>query len=211
MTLAEIEILLRQLQEQVTANTAAITTLQNNLTQYATTDDLKTLSAQVNILLDNNDTLQEAVAALDTSVKKIDHLETLLDVDVNNITENDILQYSNRGKWQNIQPSMMNGLISNNPIGASNLNGLSDIMLTNVTDGQFLVYDAQLGYWTNKTVNVSSGVDKDELKKYMTFADAKSLYLPLTGGTLTGPLTVKALVTAEDNVIVHKALTMYDY
>lgn len=210
MTLAEIEILLRQLQEQVTANTAAITTLQNNLTQYATTDDLKTLSTQVNILLDNNDTLQEAVAALDTSVKKIDHLETLLDVDVNNITENDILQYSNKGKWQNIQPSMMNGLISNNPVGASNLNGLSDIMLTNVTDGQFLVYDAQLGYWTNKTVNVSSGSTGD-LSNYMTFADAKRLYLPLTGGTLTGPLTVKALVTAEDNVIVHKALTMYDY
>lgn len=210
MTLAEIEILLRQLQEQVTANTAAITTLQNNLTQYATTDDLKTLSTQVNILLDNNDTLQEAVAALDTSVKKIDHLETLLDVDVNNITENDVLQYSNRGKWQNIQPAMMNGLISNSSTGASNLNGLSDIMLTNVTDGQFLVYDAQLGYWTNKTVNVSSGGTGD-LSDYMTFADAKRLYLPLTGGTLTGPLTVKALVTAEDNVIVHKALTMYDY
>lgn len=210
MTLAEIEILLRQLQEQVTANTAAITTLQNNLTQYATTDDLKTLSTQVNILLDNNDTLQEAVAALDTSVKKIDHLETLLDVDVNNITENDVLQYSNRGKWQNIQPSMMNGLISNSSTGASNLNGLSDIMLTNVTDGQFLVYDAQLGYWTNKTVNVSSGSTGD-LSNYMTFADAKRLYLPLTGGTLTGPLTVKALVTAEDNVIVHKGLTMYDY
>lgn len=209
MTLAEIEILLRQLQEQVTANTAAITTLQNNLTQYATTDDLKTLSTQVNILLDNNDILQEAVAALDTSVKKIDHLETLLDVNVNNITENDILQYSNRGKWQNIQPSMMNGLISNNPIGASNLNSLSDIMLTNVTDGQFLVYDAQLGYWTNKTINVSGGTG--DLDNYMTFADAKRLYLPLTGGTLTGPLTVKALVTAEDNVIVHKALTMYDY
>lgn len=210
MTLAEIEILLRQLQEQVTANTAAITTLQNNLTQYATTDDLKTLSTQVNILLDNNDTLQEAVAALDTSVKKIDHLETLLDVDVNNITENDVLQYSNRGKWQNIQPAMMNGLMSNSSTGASSLNGLSDIMLTNVTDGQFLVYDAQLGYWTNKTVNVSSGGTGD-LSDYMTFADAKRLYLPLTGGTLTGPLTVKALVTAEDNVIVHKALTMYDY
>ena len=104
----------------------------------------------------------------------------------------------------------MNGLISNNPVGASNLNGLSDIMLTNVTDGQFLVYDAQLGYWTNKTVNVSSGSTGD-LSNYMTFADAKRLYLPLTGGTLTGPLTVKALVTAEDNVIVHKALTMYDY
>lgn len=210
MTLAEIEILLRQLQEQVTANTAAITTLQNNLTQYATTDDLKTLSTQVNILLDNNDTLQEAVAALDTSVKKIDHLETLLDVDVNNVTENDILQYSNRGKWQNIQPTMLNGLTSSNTSGASNLDGLSDVVLTNLIDGQFLVYDAQLGYWINKTVNVSSGGTGD-LSNYMTFADAKRLYLPLTGGTLTGPLTVKALVTAEDNVLVHKALTMYDY
>ena len=105
---------------------------------------------------------------------------------------------------------MLNGLTNSNTSGASNLDGLSDVVLTNLTDGQFLVYDTQLGYWTNKTVNVSSGGTGD-LSDYMTFADAKRLYLPLTGGTLTGPLTVKALVTAEDNVIVHKALTMYDY
>lgn len=44
----------------------------------------------------------------------------------------------------------------------------------------------------------------------MTFADAKRLYLPLTGGTITGELTVTQMVTMEDNVLVHKALTMYD-
>ena len=40
MTLTEIETLLKQLQAQVNANTAAITTLNNALSNYATADDL---------------------------------------------------------------------------------------------------------------------------------------------------------------------------
>lgn len=99
MTLAEIEILLRQLQEQVISNTAAITTLNNTIANYATTDDLKALATQVNALSVNNVVLQEAVAALDTSVSKIDHLSSLLDVSITNISENDVLQYSADGKW----------------------------------------------------------------------------------------------------------------
>ena len=210
MTLAEIEVLLKQLQEQIKQNTTAISTLHDNLNQYATIDDLKTLSTQVNILLENNDVLQESVAALSSSVEKVDHLEKLFDVDINGITENDVLQYSNRGKWQNIQPSMLKGLIFSAGGGSFSLGSLSDVQLNNVSDGQGLVYDAQLGYWTNKLINTSSGDSAGDMSNYMTFADAKRLYLPLTGGTLTGALTVKAMVTIEDNVLVHKALTMYD-
>lgn len=207
MTLAEIEILLRQLQEQVRANTTAITTLNNTVANYATTDDLNTLATQVNTLLVNNVILQESVAALDTSVKKIDNLSTLIDVDITNITENDILQFSSRGKWQNVQPTELKGVQVDSPAGASSLDGLSDVLLTTPTNGQFLVYDSALSGWTNKTVETGGTGD---LSNYMTFADAKRLYLPLTGGTLTGELTVKAMVTVEDNVLVHKALTMYD-
>lgn len=208
MTLAEIENLLNQLQEQVKANTAAITTLNNTITNYATTDDLNALATQVNTLLVNNVILQESVAALDTSVKKIDNISTLLDVDITNITENDILQFSSRGKWQNIQPTELKGIQVDSPTGASSLDGLSDVLLTTPTNGQFLVYDSALSGWTNKTVEICSGTG--DLSNYMTFADAKRLYLPLTGGTLTGELIVKAMVTVEDNVLVHKALTMYD-
>lgn len=213
MTLAEIEVLLKQLQEQIKQNTTAINTLHDNLNKYATTDDLKALSTQVNILLKNNDILQDSVAALDTRVSKIDHLQTLLDVDVNNLTENDILQYSNNGKWQNIQPSELKGIINNNTgmdpdiLNKLSLNQLSDVMINNLINGQVLQYDYQLGYWVNKTIKTN---EPSNLDNYMTFEDAKRLYLPLTGGTLTGPLVVKAMVTVEDNVLVHKALTMYD-
>lgn len=213
MTLAEIEVLLKQLQEQIKQNTTAINTLHDNLNKYATTDDLKALSTQVNILLKNNDILQDSVAALDTRVSKIDHLQTLLDVNVNNLTENDILQYSNNGKWQNIQPSELKGIINNNTgidpdiLNKLSLNQLSDVMINNLINGQVLQYDYQLGYWVNKTIKTN---EPSNLDNYMTFEDAKRLYLPLTGGTLTGPLVVKAMVTVEDNVLVHKALTMYD-
>lgn len=202
MTLAEIEILLKQLQEQVAANTAAITTLNNTVANFATTDDLNTLAEQVNTLLVNNVILQESVAALDTSVKKIDNLSTLLDVDITNITENDVLQFSNRGKWQNVQPMELKGIQTGSTITVSSINQLSDVLLTTPVDGQSLVYDATLGSWTNKAIK--TGIGMDDLSGYMTFADAKRLYLPLTGGTLTGQLTVK------DNVLVHKALTMYN-
>ena len=213
MTLAEIETLLKQLQQQINENNAAIVSIQNTLSQYATTDDLKTLSTQTNVLLKNNDVLQESVAALDTRVSKIDHLQMLLDVDVNNLTENDILQYSNNGKWQNIQPSELKGIVNNNTgidpdiLNKLSLNQLSDVMINNLINGQVLQYDYQLGYWVNKTIKTS---EPSNLDNYMTFEDAKRLYLPLTGGTLTGPLVVKAMVTVEDNVLVHKALTMYD-
>lgn len=135
MTLAEIEILLRQLQEQVISNTAAITTLNNTIANYATTDDLKALATQVNALSVNNVVLQEAVAALDTSVSKIDHLSSLLDVSITNITENDVLQYSADGKWQNISPSKLKGIETDTSTGASSLDGLSDVLLTTVIDG----------------------------------------------------------------------------
>lgn len=213
MTLAEIEILLKQLQQQVIANTAAITSITNALSQYATTDDLRTLSARVNTLSNNNIVLQDAIAALDTSVSKIDHLQTLLDVDVENLTENDILQYSNRGKWQNVQPSEIKGIVNINvpssEITNVSLNSLSDVMLIDVKNEQVLQYDSQLGYWTNKTIKTSSG-QIGNLDNYLTYDDAKRMYLPLTGGTLTGPLTIKAMLTVEDNILVHKALTMHD-
>jgi hypothetical protein len=80
-------------------------------------------------------------------------------------------------------------------------------MINNLINGQVLQYDYQLGYWVNKTIKNN---EPSNLDNYMTFEDAKRLYLPLTGGTLTGPLVVKAMVTVEDNVLVHKALTMYD-
>lgn len=211
MTLAEIETLLGQLQNQINANTAAIAALTNSLTQYATTDDVNSLSTQVNTLLHDNYTLQESVAALGESVKKIDNLSKLTDVEINGIVDNDVLQYSvSTGKWHNIQPNNIKGLsVGSSTTSITSLTNLSDVMLTDLTNGQGLVYDATLGYWTNKNVESSNG-SIGNLDNYMTFDDAKRLYLPLIGGTLTGPLVIKAMLTVEDNALVHKTLTMYD-
>ena len=64
MSLVEIETLLQQLQSEVKANTAAITTLTNTISNYATTDDLTAISKQINTLQNNNILLQNTVATL---------------------------------------------------------------------------------------------------------------------------------------------------
>ena len=91
MSLKEIETLLLQIQTEVKANTAAIATLSKSLSNYATTDDLSAISNKINTLQNNNVLLQDAIATLNTSVKKIDHLSYLQDILINNISENDIL------------------------------------------------------------------------------------------------------------------------
>lgn len=50
MTLIEIETLLKDLQTQVAKNTAAIVTLNNTVSNYATTDDLAAISREINTL-----------------------------------------------------------------------------------------------------------------------------------------------------------------
>lgn len=212
MTLAEIEVLLGQLQAQIKSNTAAITTLNNTVANYATTDDLNTLAKQVNTLLVNNDTLQESVAALAESIDKVDYLSKLTDIKINNITENDVLQFGYDGKWHNVQPHLLSGLDVSNTGSATKLSDLTDVLLTSVSDGHALVYSASDSKWINKLVTTSSSGSSDCLTK----ADADLLYLPLTGGTITGNLTVNgtttlnSMLTVNDNILCTKAITMFD-
>lgn len=213
MTLAEIETLLGQLQEQIKSNTAAIITLHNTVANYATTDDLNALAKQVNTLLVNNDILQESVAALNESVDKIDHLSKLRDVKINNITENDVLQFGYDGKWHNVQPHLLSGLNVNNTGSATKLSDLTDVVLTNVTDKQSLIYDAATSKWKNKLI---TGENISGSGQYLTKDEAALLYLPLTGGTITGNLivngttTLNSMLTVNDNVLCTKAITMFD-
>lgn len=210
MTLTQIETLLVQLQTQVTANTAAINSINNTVSNYATTDDLKELSNQINVLQENNNTLQNSVAALHTSVSKIDNLENLLDVNVNNITVGDILQYDANGKWSNIQPSAIN-ITGSGSSSVTKLSQLQDVWITGIESGQVLSYDALSGKWVNSALQIG---DVD-LSSYLTVAAAEATYLPLKGGTITGnlqvngTLLVKGMMTGENNLLVFGGVTMY--
>lgn len=213
MTLAEIEVLVVQMQENIAANTAAIKTLNTTLSNYATDDDLAALTETVKALNANNTTLQNSVTTLTQSVKKIDNLQSLLDVNITNLTGNDLLHYDiASGKWKNIQPSALGISSGGSSGGATKLVDLYDVSISAVSDGQALVYSASLDKWINSTVSSGGSVSGD----YLTKSEANQLYLSLRGGIIDGSLTinntllVKGLITGEDNVLVSGGVTMYN-
>lgn len=209
MTLLEIEQLLIQMQQQIIANTAAITTLNNTISNYATTDDLNAIATNLNILQQNNVLIQNDLNSLKDAVDNSDHLHKLIDVDlINPLTEGDVLCYGDTGKWHNI-PSKQ--IISNESGSSGNiteLNDLSDVQLTSLSDGHGLIYNAAIGKWTNRKIsdNTSSGGNGN----YLTEADANDLYLSKLGGTVNGELIVNGLVTIDNNLLVKRGITFYN-
>ena len=215
MTLDELEIKLSNLQKLVEDNTAALTTLSNNLKEYATKDDLNELTVQVKELLSANATLQDAVGEITFRVNKVDHLSTLLDVSTDNITVNDLLQYGSDGKWHNIQPHLVKLPIidGSGNVGAITLSSLTDVQLSNLKDGQALIYSALSSKWVNKTIETNSGsgnTNVGDLSGYLTLEDAKKTYLPLSGGTLTGALTVNKQLDVTGNILATGGITTYN-
>ncbi len=206
MTLNEIETLIIELQQQVAANTAAIVTLNNTVSNYATTDDLEALSDKIDILQDDNLSLSSDLSSLHNAITKIDHLGKLLDVEIiSPLTEGDVLQYSNTGKWSNVK---VDELTPTAPVSSVNsLNDLADVQLTNLTNNHVLMYDAGLGKWTNGMIDIDT--DMFDPTNYLTKTEADSRYLSLAGGTINGPLLVKGLTTIDDDLIVSYGITMY--
>ena len=208
MTQLEIENLLLQLQQQVIANTAAIETLNDAISNYTTTDDLVALANQIHILQDNHISLRTDLNTLSTAVTKVDHLGKLLDVEINDpLTEGDVLLYGNTGKWHIVK---VNDLIPELPTNAvRSLNDLEDVQLTGLTNNHVIMYDYGLGKWTNHKVD--TGIDNNmDLTKYLTKTEAAMIYLPLTGGTITGDLLVKGFTTIDNNLLVSGGITMYN-
>lgn len=207
MTLNEIETLIIELQKQVAANTAAIVTLNNTVSNYATTDDLEALSDKIDILQDNNLSLSSDLSSLYNAITKIDHLGKLLDVEIiSPLTEGDVLQYSNTGKWSNVK---VDELTPTAPASSVNsLNDLADVQLTGLTNNHVLMYDSGLGKWTNHKID--TGMDGFDLTNYLTKTEAALLYLPLTGGTISGSLLVKGFTTIDNDLLVSGGITMYN-
>lgn len=206
MTLEELEALVKSLQEQLTS-------LNNSLSNYATTDNVSAITTNVKTLQNNYDTLKTSVATLDTKVNKINHLETLLDVSLYNLTENDLLQYSNDGKWHNVNPTKL-GITTGNSSGSiSKLSDMSDVLLGNVENGDVLTYNTSSKKWVNSKVDIET--PSVDLSNYLTISSAEQTYFKKTGGVIDGNVTinntllVKEMITGEDNVLVHGGVTMY--
>lgn len=219
MSLVEIETLLQQLQSElqqlqskVKANTAAITTLTNTISNYATTDDLTAISKQINTLQNNNILLQNTVATLSVEVDKVDHLVKLSDIQIENLTANDVLQYGDDGLWHNVSPTTLgitNGGGSSSG-GASKLADLSDVYISGLGNGQALVYSSINNKWINSTITTGNGSSSGDLSKYLLASDAEKLYLLKAGGTITGNLNVNGLTTLGNNLLVKGGITMYN-
>lgn len=198
MTLEQIESLLTQLQIQIAQNTAAINNIKN---AYATTDDVTAINDQVKRLVQNNTVILEDVAALSNTINKIDHLEKLKDIHIRNLSDGDILQYdAASGKWYNVKATLSE---SGNSGSVTALKDLSDVQLTSLSDGNSLVYNSTVGKWINDTITVSGGGSEIDPNLYLTKTQAAALYLPKTGGEIDW-------LTINNNLLVKKAITMYD-
>lgn len=193
MTLTEIEELLLSLQTKVEQNTATLVTLNNTILSYVTTDDLTAISNEIAILQNDSKVLQNAVATLSNKVNNTHHLASLLDIELNDLTVNDVLQYDTDGKWKNINIKTILPEVSPPTISLSDL---SDVKLSNINTGNHLIYSAELGKWTN-SMDADSD-DPTDLSNYLTKAEAAKIYFPFTGGTITGPTTVLGATTIKN-------------
>lgn len=167
-------------------------------------DNVNELITLVKQLQTKVDTLEQAVANLTTQVNKIAYLQKLLDVEITNLTINDVLQYSNDGKWHNIQPSKLNTETTVKP-SVTKLSDLSDVVVSVPTNGQALVYSSADQKWHNNTISSGGGeIPSDVLENYLTKTEASSIYFKIAGGTITGQVDI------QDNLLVSGGITAYN-
>ena len=165
-------------------------------------DNVNELITLVRQLQTTVDTLSTAVAELDTKVQKINHLQKLLDVEIQSLTIGDLLQYSNDGKWHNIQPSAL--FVSTTQTGGvTKLSELSDVIISNPPYNQALTYNSLDGKWHNNTIETGGGSTGD-LSEYLTKAEAALTYFPLSGGDINGNVKIIG------NLLVTGGITAYN-
>lgn len=163
-------------------------------------DNINELITLVRELQATVNTLKEAVATLDTKVQKINQLQKLLDVEIENLTFEDVLQYSSDGKWHNIQPSKI-FVTSEAVSGAQKLSELLDVVISNPISGQALTYNSIDGKWYNNEVSTSGSGD---MANYLTKAEAAITYYPISGGTIKGNVRI------EGDLLVAGGITLYN-
>ena len=150
MTLAEIEAAVKTLQAEVTQLKASVESITNSLTSYATKSELAAAKLVSANNADKLTTLTSTVSTLETSIGYVNKFANLLDVNITNLSKNDVLQY-NGDAWTNIKPAEL-GIIGSTG-SATSLSLLSDVLITNVAEGQALVWSNADGKWVNGSVS----------------------------------------------------------
>ena len=170
-------------------------------------DNINELIQLVRNLQNTVNTLEQSVAKLDTKVQKINYLEKLLDVKFDAITFGDILQYSNDGKWHNIQPDK---ILTGGGVGPviTKLSDLSDVVISSPINGQSITYSQVDNKWHNNTVGSGGGggIGPGVLDNYLTKIEARGLYFPKTGGTINGNVNIKGNLLTEGGITIHSTV-----
>ena len=167
---------------------------------------LSQIRKQIDMLTTSVTTLQNSVARIENDIKTIDNLNGLLDVNINDqlspLTEGDILQYGNNGKWTNVK---VESIVPNISIPVISITDLSDVVFENLKNGDSLVYDATYEKWTNKTLTIDT--ESTDLSSYLKKSEAAKLYFPFTGGTITGPTQINSYLHTTGNITSAAAIT----
>ena len=110
------------------------------------------------------------------------YLSSLADVALTSpISDGQVLQYNlTTGKWTNATLNL----------GSLTLSGLSDVLLTTPSANQVLLYDGSSQKWVNSALKTINGQPIYGSGDISVGGGASGNYLPLTGGTLVGKLTV---------------------
>lgn len=147
--------------------TLAIQSVFNELNKYCTKTEYATLKDSVVTLSNKIVTLESQVSALQTGIANINKLIGLLDVNITNVQEGDILQYSNN-KWVNVKASSLVTNLSSN----ITLSSLTDVSITGTpTIGQLLKFNGTK--WANANGDTSNIISYSQIQ---AFSDYTSLF-----------------------------------
>lgn len=198
MTQEQIETLLTQLQRQVELNTIAIQQITTRFNNYVTLNDYYTTNTTLTSLQSTVSTLSNNVASLQTSIGLVNKLSKLLDTNItSSLTKDDLLQWDG-DRWTNIKPSKL-GITG----GASNisLESLSDVSITNKSNGQALIWSNSQAKWINGTVSggsSSGGLDISAMWNELAKSSSNQIHpshitgsLSLSGLTVNGSTSLK--------------------
>ena len=124
-----------------------MTTDQLTTAVYELQQELSRISA----LVTDNST---KINTINTSIALINKISKLLDVNIQNPTKDDLLQYDG-DRWTNIKPSKLG--INTGEGSNMSLENLSDVSITNKLNGQALVWSNTDNKWINSTIETESG------------------------------------------------------
>lgn len=235
MTQEQIETILTQLQQQVQLNTTAIQQLSDRFNNYVTLSTYYSTNNTVNANSSAITTLKSQIASLQTSIGLVNKLSKLLDTNITDITKDDLLQWDG-DRWTNIKPSKL-GITGSS--GVSTLEGLSDVKISNKSNGQALIWSNVDGKWINGTISSSgegggsssgegggTGLDVNAMWEALATSSSNQIHpshitgsLTLSGLTVNGSTTLKnsntqlnvttSQVTVNGNIVGTGEITAY--